>query len=184
MFKLLSTNYYKLFYWVTVADSVKDFLFTMGIIFGVLTGLSLIGNLWSSTAMASEISSGETQNRDYKQWEVWQKHWKRLFNWCLIPAILFIGGLMFTPSKKDCVLIVAGGAGVGFLTSDSSARALPADLTKYLHTALVEQTKDLSTDVKEKLGVATPKETLLNKATKMTKDELIEWLKTDTTVIK
>jgi len=184
MTMLLNINYYKIFYWITVADTVKDFLFTMSIIFGVITVLSFIGNLWSSTEMSSEITSNETQSRTYKQWEVWQKHWRRIFNWSILPAIIFIGAFIFTPSKKDCLLIVTGGAIGNFVTSDSSSKAIPAEMTKYLHLALKEKISDLSSETKAELGLQTPKEKFIDKAAKMTKDELIEYLKNDTTLVK
>ncbi len=181
---LLNVNYYKIFYWITVADSVKNFLFIMSIIFAVIAGLSFIGGLWSSTEMSSEITSNETQNRDYKQWEVWQKHWRRIFNWTIVPAIIFIGAYIFTPSKKDCLLIVTGGAVGNFVTSDSSSRAIPAEMTKYLHLALKEKISDLNSETRVELGLQTSKEKFIDKAAKMTKHELIEYLKNDTTLVK
>ena len=191
MFTLLETNWYSVFYWMTVADSVKDFFDTSSNIFTfftiimfILLVICVIGRGVNISANRLKSAEEEAKDADVRSWELPKKWAARLFYTMLVCSIITWMGYVFTPTKKDALLIVAGGAGVGFLTSDSSARALPADLTKYLHTALVEQTKDLSTEVREKLGVATPKESLLNKAAKMTKDELIEYLKNDTTLVK
>jgi hypothetical protein len=67
---------------------------------------------------------------------------------------------------------------------DSSARELPSDVTKFLHLSLKKEISDLSIDAKEELGIKTKKDDLLDKVKTMTKDELVKFLETDTTILK
>jgi hypothetical protein len=82
------------------------------------------------------------------------------------------------------MLIIAGGSVGSFITSDSSSRALPADLTKYLHLKLNAELNDLGTETKKELGVQTKKDEFMDKVKSFTKDEIIEYLQKDTTIIK
>ena len=82
---------------------------------------------------------------------------------------------------------MAGGAVGNFITTDTSSRAIPADITKFLHLSLNKEIEDLSkevkSDIKKELGIQTPKDKLLDKVEKLTKDELIEFLKNDSTIL-
>ena len=71
------------------------------------------------------------------------------------------------------------------MATDASAKQLPSDVAKFLHMSLKAQIDDLSEDAKKELGFQTPKEKikekLLNKAKKLSKDELVKFIQTDTT---
>jgi hypothetical protein len=76
-------------------------------------------------------------------------------------------GYIFIPTKKDALIIVAGGAVGEFITSDSSSKQIPYELTSLLREKIkseiseIRLTGDLSVDtLKEK-----------------TKEELIEMIK-------
>lgn len=75
-----------------------------------------------------------------------------------------------------------------FITSDSSAKAIPSDITEFLHLSLREQVKEIQegveSDVKKQLGVQTEKEKFVDKLKDMTKEEIINYLQTDTAAIK
>jgi len=85
------------------------------------------------------------------------------------------------------MLIVAGGAVGNFITTDTSSRAIPADISKFLHLSLNKEIDDLQkevqTDIRKELGIETQKDKLIQQVEKLTKEQLIEYLKNDTTIL-
>ena len=94
-------------------------------------------------------------------------------------------------------MIIAGGAVGTFLTSDTSAKQLPSDIANYLHMMIKKESADLlkeesdtKDDVKDTkapakaVAISQEKSSLLDKAKKMTKEELIEFIKSATTLLK
>ena len=104
-------NYTKLFYWLTVADNAKT-MFVVGIIIFTIIGVV--------ATIAYLTNSGEEQKLARK-WMWWSYPFMILF-WTLY---------IFTPNKRDALLIVAGGQTLNFLTTDSTAKSIPHELTKY-----------------------------------------------------
>lgn len=149
-------NWYSIFYWMSVADKVSGYLLCISIVTGILGFIALL----------SAILGDSDYTKTFKRWMIGM--------WC-ISFVLGIGHA-FTPSKKDMLLIVAGGAVGTFITSDSSARAIPADLAKYVHMGLQEQINDLSADTRKELGVDTPEDRLKEKVKSFSKEELLEYL--------
>ena len=84
-------------------------------------------------------------------------------------------------------MIVAGGAVGNFITTDTSAKSIPSDITKFLHLSLNKEIEDLQkevkTDIRKELGVQTEKDKFIDKVEKLSKEELIEYLKRDTTLL-
>jgi len=97
--------------------------------------------------------------------------------WSYPFMILFWALYVFTPSKKDALLIVAGGQTLNFLTTDSSARKIPHELSDFVLTEL----KNMSQEVKVDLNLTDQKEKILEEAKSMTGKQLIERMKNDTT---
>lgn len=153
-------NWYKIFYWVTVADGVKLFFNVFAVIFTVFFAISIVGYIYCSSEKA-----GSSYDSDVKTYTVWTAMWKRAFGFCLITMLLCWAGFVFTPTKKDAVMIIAGGAVGNFITSDSSAKQIPAELTLLVREKMRSEIQDLQSD----LSV----DTLTSKS----KEELIELLK-------
>jgi amino acid transporter len=185
-------NYFSIFYWLTVSDGVKKCFDVFSTIFSVITVISFVAVVVAMIFKAYTVSDQklkdealENQNPDFRAWEVFRRLSTRIFYTVLVLCIISWMGYVLTPTKKDCLLIIAGGAVGNFITTDSSAKQLPSDVTKFLHMSLQEQMKDLSSDVKKELGVQqSPKEKLLDKVKSMGKDELIKYLQIDTTIVK
>lgn len=184
-------NWYGIFYWLTVADSVKSFFDTTSNIFTTFTIIAFIalivvgiGESYTVDDANLKNEAEEKENPTYRSWLKFGKMVKRLFYPFLILAILTWAGYVFTPTKKDCLLIVAGGAVGNFMTSDSSAKQLPGDVTKFLHMSLKSEIANLSEDARKELGVESPKEKLLDKVKKLSKEELINYLQSDSTLLK
>ncbi len=64
---------------------------------------------------------------------------------------------------------------------DSSAKQLPADITRFLHLSLQKEVSELGEEAKKELGLQSPKEKLIEKVKTMTKEELVEYLQSDST---
>jgi hypothetical protein len=168
-------NWYTIFYWITVADNVKTFFEMASIFFSVGAGIFLAGGI--VTIFTSENFKNEETKR-------WLRNFKKMFYYFCTLAVFSWLGYIFIPSKRDALLIVAGGAVGTFVTSDTSSRQIPAELTRYIHKALQKETESLSEDEKKDIPIKTTRESFLDQAEKLTKEQIIEYLKKDTTILR
>jgi hypothetical protein len=157
-------NYTKLFYWLVVADNAKAFFVAFIIIFTIISLIATIAFF-----AASAQSEAEYQKMSRK-WMWWSYPFMVLF-WALY---------VFTPNKKDALLIVAGGQIANFMTSDSTARQIPHEALTFVVTEL----KSMASDAKVDLGINDQKSKILEEAKQMTATELMEKMKVDTTFAK
>jgi hypothetical protein len=159
-------NFYSLFYWLTVADGVKGSFNTLLIITAILTVISMIGYFISGNAEAEALSN--SNDNDAKSWHIWTKAYRTVFIsniiLCFISALITV----FVPSKKDALIIIAGGAVGNFVTRDSSAKQMPHAVMELLNEKIKAEIKDTKLD----LIPASMKDTLKNKS----KEELIKIL--------
>ncbi|MEO5646170.1 MAG: hypothetical protein ABIO57_03695 [Candidatus Paceibacterota bacterium] len=184
-------NWYSIFYWLTVADSVKKFFDTTSNIFTWFAVLSFLVVVATTIGKSYQISENsiktpeeEATDADVRSWDFLKRISSKFFWWMLPLALVTWLGYVMTPTKKDCLLIVAGGAVGNFMTTDTSARKLPSDVTKFLHLSLKNEIAGLSDTAKKELGITTPKDEFLKKAAKMSKEQLLKYLQADTTVLK
>jgi cytochrome bd-type quinol oxidase subunit 2 len=160
-------NYTSLFYWLTVADNART-LFIWGIV--LFTILSVI-------AIASLFIMGVDEEDLNSDTRVLARKWA----WRSVPFMfLFWSLFIFTPSKKDALLIVAGGQTMNFLTTDKSAKQIPHELSAFVVTEL----KNMAADAKVDLNIKDKKEKILDEAKNMSAKELVEKMKVDTTFAK
>lgn len=160
----MTTNWYKIFYWLTVADNARQFFYIFAGIFTIFTIISTVVFLVCSDSYKEED-------------KVW-KNKTRKWMWWSYPFTMMLWGLIvFTPSKKDSLLILAGGGSMQFLTTDSTAKQLPHELTSFV----VSELKSMSKEAGVNLGIMEQKEKLLDEAKKMSASEIIEKMKVDST---
>jgi len=178
-------NWYKIFYWITVADSVKGIAQGFAIVVSILFAICFIALLIALAAKAAPESQNESDQVSFKYWIT---TFRRSFIWSFTVAVILWVIFAATPSRKDCLLIVAGGTVGNFLQSDTASAQIPGDITKFLHLSLEQEIKKISSDSQEQmrkdLGVQTPKEKFIDKVEDLTKEELIEFIKNDSTLIK
>ncbi len=155
-------NWYSIFYWLTVADNAKSFFWVFAIIFTIICCFSTAGFFDSDSESKSEKTS------------------IKFMFWSYPFAVLFWAGIIFTPSKKDSLLIVAGGGTLQYLTSDSSAKQIPHEMTSFILTQL----QSMSQDVKIQVDTKNQKEKILKQAKDMTAEELLDKIKIDTNFAK
>ena len=157
-------NYTSLFYWLTVADNARDMFFTGIVIFTSVVVLSTAANL---------ISRGNGDDDDADRARKWM--W-----WSYPFMFLFWSLFIFTPSKKDALLIVAGGQTMNFLTTDKSAKQIPHELSSFIVTEL----KNMASEAKVDLNIKDQKAKILDEAKNMSAKELMDRMKVDTTFAK
>lgn len=164
---LLETNFYKLFYWITVSEGVKSLSETLSILLCVITIISGIGYFASTNSLSQYATAGapSEQGTKFNEWKVWRDAYRKIFCLVLPFCVLFTLLSIFIPSKKDAIIIVAGGAVGNFIMSDSTSKQIPAELTLLVR----EKIKSEILELKNPLIVDTLKE--------KTKEELIELLK-------
>lgn len=100
------------------------------------------------------------------------------FSWPIM--ILFWMLWIFTPTKKDALLIVAGGGAMNYLAQDSTARQLPHELIEFTKVNL----QNMAQEAKVSLGIQTQKDRILEEAKQMTTDQLLEKMKVDSNFAK
>lgn len=156
-----------------MADRLQDFFDSTSNIFTVFGIVGIVGLIISLIGYAgrhSDVSDTNTDtDPDLRAWRIIRKS---SVIWCsvFIPLAMITWFMYIaTPSKRDALMIIAGGAVGNFITSDSSARELPADITNFLRAKIVAETKAL--DMEEIFPELTV-DTLKNK----TKEELLEIL--------
>jgi hypothetical protein len=189
-------NWYSVFYWLTVSDGVKSFFNVTSNIFtwfAVLSFLALIGVTIGKMVAASENNckndEEEKVDSDVRVLIKARIYVRNFFYVMLGLSLITWLGWVTTPTKKDCIMIIAGGTVGNFLQSDSNARQLPADVMKLAHVALLswqEQIKDISPEDRKVLGIQSAeekkKEDFLDKLGTLTKDEIIEQFRKDSTL--
>lgn len=160
---LLNIDFYKLFYWLTVACNFKSFVFACCVILSIVFAIALIWYLIE--LFFDENTDGDREKPAKMLW--------RVLPFFLVFWLLYI----LIPDKKDTLMIVAGGAVGNFLTTDSSAKQLPADLTRFLHVKLMEASSD-SPEIKELLLTPEQKaqQERIDKLKSLSKDEIIDQL--------
>jgi heme/copper-type cytochrome/quinol oxidase subunit 4 len=163
----LSIDYTKLFYWLTVADNAKTFFAIFAIFF---CAVFVITTLVRFTAFLEDGGPSEGYLKKINKW-----------TWYSTPfMVMFLSLWIFTPSKKDALLIIAGGQTVNFLTSDESAKQIPKELSSFVLTEL----KQMASEAKVELGIQNQKDKILEAAKDMSAQELINYMKSDSTVAK
>jgi len=157
-------NYTELFYWLTVADNARD-MFKVGLfIFTAVVVISTVVNF---------ICRGNGEDDSAVQARKWM--------WWSYPFVfLFWSLFIFTPSKKDALLIVAGGQTMNFLTTDSTAKQIPHELSNFVVTEL----KNMASEAKVDLNIKDQKQKILDEAKNMSAKELMEKMKVDSTFAK
>jgi hypothetical protein len=157
-------NYTELFYWLTVADNAKT-MFVVGIV--IFTAVAVISTILNFICRGD----GDDTNADVaRKWMWWSYPFMFLF-WSLF---------VFTPSKKDALLIVAGGQTMNFLTTDSTAKQIPHELSNFVVTEL----KSMAAEAQVDLNIKDQKEKILDEAKNMSAKELMEKMKVDSTFAK
>jgi heme/copper-type cytochrome/quinol oxidase subunit 2 len=183
------TNWYSIFYWLTVSDGVKSVFDTTSNIFTWFSVILFICYCVAIIGCACTISSRNLQNKEEEDNDSVLRSWRYFKKYVTIPfyaftvlAIITWTGYVATPSKKDCLMIIAGGAVGNFITTDSSAKQLPANVMAYLNLNLKDEILKLQTPTESNEKPKTKKDDLLDKAASLSKDELIKYLKNDTTI--
>jgi hypothetical protein len=158
-------NYTKLFYWLTVADNAKN-LFT--VLISIFTLIAVIATI--AYFICADSYNDDDNQRMARKWMWWSYPFAILF-WMLQIA---------TPSKKDALLIVAGGQTLNFLTTDSTSKQIPKELSNFVVTEL----KNMANDAKINLNIQDQKEKILEEAKNMTSAELITKMASDSNFAK
>lgn len=159
-------NYTTLFYWLVVADNAKDFFRAGCWLFGAIAIIATVVNF----IINSENSVDDDARSISRKWIMWSYPF----------FFLFMSLQVFTPSKKDALLIVAGGQTLNFLTTDKAAKQIPKELTSFV---LIEL-KNIAKEAKVDLGISTQKEKILEEAKNMTSKELLNRIQEDSIFAK
>lgn len=155
-------SYTEIFYWLTVADNAKVFFATFAIFFTVLFIIIMGVRLFSDE---DDMSDKEIFYSKCNKW-----------TWYSTPLmLLFVSLWIFTPNKKDALLILAGGSVLEYMSNDSIAKEIPHNVFNFVNANL----ETWASEAKVDFGISSQKDKLLEKAKSMTADELIKLMKSD-----
>lgn len=157
-------DYTELFYWLTVADNAKTF-------FGWGITIFTIVLIVSTFVHSIIVTHGDDEEKevDSKERRVARK-WQFIG---LTMTTLLWSLYIFTPSKKDSLLIVAGGQTLNYLSTDTIAKQIPREMSNFVLTELKNMAKESEVD----LNISNRKEKILNDVKNMSTDELIQKMK-------
>ncbi len=180
-------NWYNVFYWITRADSIKDFFDSTSNIFTWLAVISFIGLVVINAFVHGTIAENDSKTDDedktipeIRGYQKMRKYFSYIFYTTLIFSMLTWCGYVFTPTKKEALLIAAGGGAMNFLTTDTLAKQLPHEMTNFIITEL----KSMAEEAKVDFGVANQKDKILEEVKKMSSEQLMEKMKTDSNFAK
>jgi hypothetical protein len=160
-------NWYKLFYWLTVADNAKKMFIAFIVIFTIISLIATIAYFSNTGSSYNPQGDSEKENQMMSRKWMW---------WSYPFMILFWSLYVFTPDRKDALLIVAGGGTMEFLTTDSTAKQIPHELSSFV----VTQLKNMGKEAQVELGIQSQKDRILDEAKNMTSQQLLEKMKIDT----
>lgn len=117
------SNYQKL-YWLTRLDNFNS-LFATLLILSILAFVLIV-------IFRLAHSDGDSYNDNVPERQVFRKRMGWHLYWLPFSALFF--GLMwvFTPTKNDVVFIIAGGATLDYIQTDTSLQKLPYQTTKFV----------------------------------------------------
>lgn len=153
-------SWYKLFYLFTILDRLST-------TFNIIMMLSTFGFVMFTIIYFS--NKNRLTNIYYCEAG---KHWLNVIKWpyrttiCLL--IVSWSLIILTPTRKDMIIIIAGGAVGEFIIGDSSAQKLPADITRFLRGEILKATAELNDEAKHSIGVESEADRIKN----LSKEEL------------
>lgn len=131
-------SWYSIFYWITVADGVKEFFDTFSNIFTFLSIATCV-----IVIISFFVSRDDSDEETQKSGEAWLKWSRKLFIWFTTFMLITWAGYVFCPNKRDALIIVAGGAVGEFITSDSAARTIPSEVMVLLRDKIRSEIKEV-----------------------------------------
>lgn len=188
-------NWYKIFYLLSVSDGIKSVFDAFSNIFTVLAIIA--GLVWIVMSIAGNESqntvhvvdkdgnklkspSGSFIEKPNPTISKGLSITRNLFYWMTFFCIFTWIGYVATPTKKDMLLIVAGGGTLEYLSQDSLARQLPTEMLSFITTEL----KSMSEEAKVELGLYSQKDKILQEAKQMTTDQLLAKMQVDSNFAK
>lgn len=158
-------DYTKLFYLLTVADNAKSLFTTIIVIFTLISAISTLAYFIHAH---SESAGGQTD--EDKEIQAMARKWMW---WCYPITILFWSLQIAIPSKRDALLIVAGGQTLNFLSTDESSKKIPEKLSSFI----LLEIENMAEDAKVNLNINKKKKDITESIKDLTTEELIKQLK-------
>jgi hypothetical protein len=142
---MLLTNWFSVFYWISVMDNVRKFLDVGSNIFTSIAVVFLAALFITKVTEACYHNDSYCDKSARNSCNVLSKWLKKPSMLFLVLSILFWSAYIFCPSKKDGYAIIAGGIIGNFIESDSSIKQIPSEITNLLRQKIREETSEDST---------------------------------------
>ena len=180
-------DYTQVFYWITVADSIKSAFDTFSNLFTWLFALSGVVYVVVFVCKSGTIATNncktveeEKTDPDVRGLQSALNYISKLFYTSLVLSVILWIAWAVVPTKKDGLLIIAGGQTLNYLSTDSSAKKLPSEALNYVVVELQSMAKEAKVD----LGISGQKDKIIEEAKNMTASEVIEKMRIDSNFAK
>lgn len=164
-------NWYSIFYWLTVADNARGFFWFFAIVFSLIAIIGII--VYWVQKYEEEIDAA----RQARKW----------FWWAFPFMMFFWFAIIFTPAKRDALLIIAGGGTMEFLSNDSTAKQIPHEMVNFVQAELKAMAIDAKVEFLEakdnydsRKVRKTIEDRVMNEAKTMNTTQLINRMNSDT----
>ena len=161
---------------MTVGDGMKKFFDSASNCFSTFAIIFFLAFIITSVGSASMIADNKTRtdeedkiNPQVRSWKLARRYFVAPMYVSLVLAVITWVGYVAVPSQKDALIIITGGAVGNFITSDSSAKQIPAEAMTLLRVKLKEEINKVNLESVVKSNV----DSLEGKS----KDELIQMIK-------
>jgi len=130
-------NYTKL-YWLTRLDGINALFCTL-LVVSILAILAIIiGNLMGMDMDSCYRESEVIERKKFRQ------KIQGYLKWLYIVAFLSCLVVVFLPTQKEAIIIVAGGKTMNYIQSDTSLQKIPHQTTKIISDYMDKQIKEIN----------------------------------------
>lgn len=172
-------NWYQIFYLVSLGDGLISFFDTLS---NWMTFFAIVSFIFYAIMWGASVASYNDEGPITDEYSSKAKGFRRLrrfsgvmfWSFLLLTIISWLGYVAI-PTKKESLLIIAGGGAMQYLTTDSVGKQLPKEAMNFVVTEL----KQLSKEAQVELGVMSEKDKILESAKTMTSEQLLEKMKVD-----
>lgn len=172
-------NWYQIFYLVSLGDGLISFFDTLS---NWMTVFAIVSFIFYCVMWGVSVASYSDEGPVNDEYSSEAKGFRRLrrfsgvmfWSFLLLTIISWLGYVAI-PTKKESLLIIAGGGAMQYLTTDSVGKQLPKEAMNFVVTEL----KQMSKEAQVELGVLSQKDKILDEAKKMTSEQLMEKMKVD-----
>ncbi|NJO64041.1 MAG: hypothetical protein HC836_39445 [Richelia sp. RM2_1_2] len=134
-------NWYQIFYLFSVVNNLGTFFGWMTAIFTIITIIAwIVFIIYKMAVNGAFIDGNRDENDDDRRNLAVQRKWVWYSS---IFFVFFWLAYIATPTKRDMLLIIAGGTVGEFISNDANAKQIPTDIARFLRAEILKATSEV-----------------------------------------